>query len=417
MNILLTTHVFPWPPSSGASIRTAATIRALGGLGDLDVVCIVDPARVEGRVVPSGEPVRRSRVLGRPPWLNGGIARLAWLATGSRPLKLSRDYSEVRSQFAAWARSDYDLAWLGGPEGFAAFADLIDAPIICNFDDLEDQKLTARVRLGTDDRAHHWADHWAHHWASARKSPPAQLWAGWRDRVEIRRWKNLHASIAERSAAVAVCSALDADTLTGSGFDNVAVVPNVYPEPACPAGRKEAGAPPTITFVGLLTYEPNIDAARFLVGDVLPHLRRRLGGSVALRLVGGYDERVAGLGREPGVTLTGAVPDIAAELARADVAAVPIRFGGGTRVKILEAFAHRIPVVSTPQGAEGLEVVDGEHLLIAEGAFGFAAACVEALQPAVRARVRAAAHERWTSYYRPEAMETRVAELVAKAVN
>ena len=65
----------------------------------------------------------------------------------------------------------------------------------------------------------------------------------------------------------------------------------------------------------------------------------------------------------PRVTVTGRVPDMAAELARADVVVVPVRYGSGTRLKILEAFAQRVPVVSTPLGAEGLGVEDGVHLL------------------------------------------------------
>jgi glycosyltransferase involved in cell wall biosynthesis len=66
------------------------------------------------------------------------------------------------------------------------------------------------------------------------------------------------------------------------------------------------------------------------------------------------------------VTLTGQVPDITDELARADIVIIPLRYGSGTRVKILEAFAHRIPVVSTTMGAEGLEVEPGTHLLVAD---------------------------------------------------
>ncbi len=66
------------------------------------------------------------------------------------------------------------------------------------------------------------------------------------------------------------------------------------------------------------------------------------------------------------MTVVGRVPDMATELARADVVVVPVRFGSGTRLKILEAFAHRVPVVSTTIGAEGLGVEDRTHLLIAD---------------------------------------------------
>ena len=82
----------------------------------------------------------------------------------------------------------------------------------------------------------------------------------------------------------------------------------------------------------------------------------------------------------PRVTLTGRVPDIATELAAADVVVAPVRYGSGTRVKILEAFAHRIPVASTTFGAEGLDTADGVHLLLADGAEALAAACARLLE-------------------------------------
>jgi glycosyltransferase involved in cell wall biosynthesis len=76
------------------------------------------------------------------------------------------------------------------------------------------------------------------------------------------------------------------------------------------------------------------------------------------------------------------------ELARATVAVVPVRYGSGTRVKILESFAHRVPVVSTTLGAEGLDVEDGVHLLIADDPEAFAAATARLLEdPGLRARL------------------------------
>ena len=66
---------------------------------------------------------------------------------------------------------------------------------------------------------------------------------------------------------------------------------------------------------------------------------------------------------------------MATELGGADMAVIPIRFGSGTRIKIIEAFAHRVPVVSTTIGAEGLDALDGVHLLLADEPEAFADAC------------------------------------------
>jgi glycosyltransferase involved in cell wall biosynthesis len=80
------------------------------------------------------------------------------------------------------------------------------------------------------------------------------------------------------------------------------------------------------------------------------------------------------------VTIAGYVDDFAPELARTDVMIVPLRHGAGTRLKILEAFAHGVPVVSTSIGASGLDVHDGRHLLIADDPNAFATACARLLR-------------------------------------
>ena len=81
-----------------------------------------------------------------------------------------------------------------------------------------------------------------------------------------------------------------------------------------------------------------------------------------VRLVGKPVPGVERLHAPPEMTVVGVVPTMESELARADIAVVPIRYGSGTRFKILESFAHRVPVVSTTVGAEGLRVENGVHL-------------------------------------------------------
>jgi len=75
--------------------------------------------------------------------------------------------------------------------------------------------------------------------------------------------------------------------------------------------------------------------------------------------------------RDPRIVVTGPVPDIRPYLAAASAMVVPLFQGSGTRFKILEAFAANVPVISTPKGAEGLDIEDGTHLLIAESADEF----------------------------------------------
>ncbi len=131
-------------------------------------------------------------------------------------------------------------------------------------------------------------------------------------------------------------------------------------------------------------YFPNADAARFFVRDVLPVLRAELGDSFEVRIVGKAPPSVRELGKVPNVTVTGYVSDLSTELARTDVMIVPLRHGSGTRLKILEAFANMIPVVSTTIGAAGLDAHDGEHLLIADTPAEFARACTRLARTTTR---------------------------------
>ena len=121
-----------------------------------------------------------------------------------------------------------------------------------------------------------------------------------------------------------------------------------------------------IVFTGQFSYYPNQVAARHLVDEVFPRVATTF-GDARLLLVGRFptDEMRHAAEQDPRVVVSGAVPDVAPYLSGASVMAVPLFQGGGTRFKILEAFAAGLPVVSTPKGAEGLGVEPGVHLLLA----------------------------------------------------
>ena len=136
---------------------------------------------------------------------------------------------------------------------------------------------------------------------------------------------------------------------------------------------------PVFSFVGLQSYAPNADASRWMATVVLPRIRESIPGA-RFRIVGRGGEKLSELASLPGVTITGAVDDLHGEMLLADVAVVPIRFGAGTRLKVVEALANRIPVVTTTVGCEGIDVVDGEHVLVADDAVAFADACVRLAQ-------------------------------------
>jgi polysaccharide biosynthesis protein PslH len=170
---------------------------------------------------------------------------------------------------------------------------------------------------------------------------------------------------------------------TGVDIENLA--------PPDPAPPHSAG----LVFIGSMDWMPNIDGIQWFVREVLPLLRRSRPGC-SLAIVGRMPPRpVLALAQgDPLIRVTGTVPDVRPYLWGADVSIVPLRIGGGTRLKIYESMAAGTPVVSTTVGAEGLEVHPPEDIRLADSPAEFAAACVELLGDAeARARQAQTARE------------------------
>jgi glycosyltransferase involved in cell wall biosynthesis len=212
---------------------------------------------------------------------------------------------------------------------------------------------------------------------------------------------------------VLVCSEPDV-IRTSTRFPGVrlAVVPNAYrPLDFVPRHRPSECGPLRLLFVATFGYFPNADAAMFLCDEVLPTLRRLTDREIRIELVGaGGTTVLAELARHPEVKLHGFVKDLGPLYARSDVAVVPLRAGGGTRIKILEAFVHGVPVVTTTLGVEGIDVVDGEHVLLADAAEPFARACLSMKQrPELAARLTERASALVLARYSPTAVDAAIA--------
>lgn len=146
--------------------------------------------------------------------------------------------------------------------------------------------------------------------------------------------------------------------------------------------------PDSLIFSGALTFNFNLEAMDFFLSEIYPLIRQRRPG-VTLRITGSTEGvPLATLPPEPGVIFTGYLDDVRPAIARSWVSVVPLRRGGGTRLKVLEAMALGTPVVSTSKGAEGLEVTPGHDILIADEPAEFAESVVELLgNPDLRAHL------------------------------
>lgn len=224
--------------------------------------------------------------------------------------------------------------------------------------------------------------------AAAEGDLPRRLF----NQVEFRKFRREEVAAWRRATTCVATSAADAAVVERATDRPVAVVPNGVDLERVPRTPLDGTDPAALVFVGAMRYRPNAEAARWFVEAILPEVRRAL-PEATLALVGADPpEEVRALASVPGVTVTGTVPDIGPWLRGTGTVVVPLLAGGGTRLKILEAFAAGRPVVSTTVGAAGLEVRDGEHLLVADTPEAFARALARlAAEPALRQRLADAA--------------------------
>jgi polysaccharide biosynthesis protein PslH len=182
-----------------------------------------------------------------------------------------------------------------------------------------------------------------------------------------------------RASAATVVTSLELSTLRSWGVTNINLVPNGV-DLESRSATPEAEDEDELLFLASLDWYPNLDALGYFVKNILPAVRARR-PSVHLRIVGrkpakSVMEQYSCL---PGIDFVGEVNEVRSHLDRATVIIVPLRIGGGSRIKILEALAAGKAVISTTIGAEGLDVISGEHLLIANSPAEFAGGVEELL--------------------------------------
>jgi glycosyltransferase involved in cell wall biosynthesis len=363
VRLLVVATKAPWPPIDGGRLLLLRTLEGLAAEGvRATLVAPVDPRRhpvaaVAAALAACCEP---QLVTARPA---GAASTLLRSAGHRQPLTISRHtLPAVRRRV----------------EGLLAAR---------RFDVVHAEQLQALPQVLAPARAHHRPV------VLRAQNVESALWAAAAPRrplaLEARRlaaWEGRAVAAVEATVAL---TAIDAAALrrlaaaAGSPGARVAEVPAPFAA-ELPPGPPGLPGNPAVVVLGSRGWRPNQDAVAWFAAEIWPAVRAALpaaelhvfgiGKTPAGPASGAAAAREAQRDGERGITWHGAPADSAAAFACGSVHAVPLRFGSGVRIKVLEAWARGIPVVSTPEGAAGLAAADGGELLVAEDAAGFAAA-------------------------------------------
>ncbi len=230
----------------------------------------------------------------------------------------------------------------------------------------------------------------------------------WKFRRFIRRLVNSF----DRSTVV---SAQEREHLREIGCDvaRVGIVPNgIEASHVCPPVIRAE----RLIYPGSVVYSANLDAVQYFVRDVFPILRRQR-PTLEFWVTGSTEGADISDLEVPGVTFTGRLPEVDGPIAESAVCVVPLRIGGGTRLKVLQAMAVGTPVVSTTKGVEGLDVEDGRHALIADSPDAFAQQVQRLLdEPALGRQVAGHARRLVQERYNWGSISALLEEVIARAV-
>lgn len=377
MQITFLSFWHPYPADNGAKMRVLALLRALAREHQVDLI-VLSAEGVDAK--DPGTPTELCHsvtTLAVPSFSSQrGLRWRDYIHRTPRSLLATYDASVTRLIERRFAEGECDIMICGD---LAAYYGLMAARSLPVFiDELDPSRFVDGLR----------------HAATMRRRLRAAL-TWWKHRLFARQLLGVCAGCfvaSEREAALL--------RMIAPYPERILIVPNGVS--LAQQSNQPARVADRLVYSGSPTYAPNLDAVSFFAADILPHIRSCIPD--AWLAVTGKTEGAPldHLTSNPGVTFTGWLPDIRAFVAASRVCVVPLREGGGTRLKILEAMALGTPVVATTKGAEGLDVTDGEDILIADDPRAFADATVRLLRDdalhdriASRARATVAARYDW----------------------
>lgn len=358
--LLVLSQTLPYPPDGGVKIRAWHTWRELATCFDITALCfyrrattLPDAARagLAGVATVHAHPIPQEESRTRLLW-----DHLRSLATGRVYTRYTYDAGAYRAELLALlAQGGWCAAHAESLDMAGYFPLLRGIPLICVHHDVQSQLLSRRATVEGS-------------WLRRRY---LRHQAGLMRREEI--------SWAANVALNVVVSETDRQSLLAlAPSARVLVAPNAVDTSAWAPSAKGHAEPDDLVFVGGSDWFPNLDGMQWFAELVLPLLRLSRTG-IRARWVGRATTTEQARFAALGIDSTGYVEDPRAYVAQAKCVIVPIRVGGGTRIKLLEAWAAGKAVVSTTIGAEGLAAVDGENILIGDAPGEFAAALARLL--------------------------------------
>jgi polysaccharide biosynthesis protein PslH len=390
VRVLWLSHYVPWPPKGGVLQRGYHLLREAGRRHDVKLVALNQrvflPSREQLQLACQELQKSCSSVDVFPIPSERSQAAWFWMSASGFFRSASYDSSWLRSRALREhlreraAAERFDLVHLD-TIGLLQYADLFPAtPLVLNHHNVESQMMAERA---------------------AREPSP------WR-RVYYRRDARKLAELERRAARICrgqvVVSALDADRLRGNVGDvPTVVVDNGVDTDYFAPSAQPPRSPEALVFAGGLDWYPNRDAMQFFVREIWPPLRAALPGCEMTIIGRRPSPELQAAARDPRLRVTGFVDDVRPYLADAALYVCPIRQGGGTRLKVLDALAAGKALVATRFAVEGLGLEEERHYLAAESPADYVAQIGRASRdPALRERLAAAGrahveqHFAWT---------------------
>ena len=367
MRILFLTPQLPYPPQKGTALRNWGLIQGLAERDhEISLLSFCEPEK-GGDLAP---PLTRAceRVVTVPQPERSTYERMRdMLSTRQPDMALRLASSAYERQLSHWlVESSFDVVQIEGIELAPYLETIRSAPqdALVVFDDHNCEYLLQQRTFLTD------------LYSPTRWPGAAYSFVQWQ---RLRRYEARICRGADRVLAV---SEADAKALGKLAPDlNVTVVPNGIDTQAYqPATEVEDASDSQLVFTGTMDFRPNVDAVLWFARDVLPLVQAEVSGVQFLVVGQRPHRRLDPLRRNPAITLTGWVEDVRPYFADATVYVAPLRMGGGTRLKLLEAMAMRKPIVATSLGAEGYPVQDGRELVLADTPAAFAEGVISLLR-------------------------------------